>query len=151
MKVGQKFDRWLEENSPNEDIVLCFLGIQDHPGKTLDELADIVLKTGTDKYDLNRTGQGYNAGAEHIDFFGTPTKVRKDKNIFASELLSDLYRSTLGDRGYAIRIDIVIIYDASKLVSVEYLYGKDIEESDGFIFRDPENKKDALLGVLKIY
>ncbi|HSW74894.1 MAG TPA: hypothetical protein VLG16_03420 [Candidatus Saccharimonadales bacterium] len=154
LKVGKKFDRWLEENFTNEDIVLRCLGVQDHPGKTLDQLADSILKTGTDKYDLNRTGQGYNVGAEqgkHIDFFGTPIKVRKGTNIFASELLSDFHDGALGDRGYAIRIDLVIVYDASKLVNVEHLYGKDIQESDGFVFRDPENKKDALLAVLKIY
>lgn len=153
LKVGPKLDRLLEEHFAGKDVVLRCLGVQDHPGKTLDELTTVILETGTDKYDSTRTGQGYNVGAKqnkHIDFFGTPTRMQHGTNIFTLELLSDFYHGALGDRGYAIRIDIVIVYDAGKLMNVEHLYGKDIEESDGFVFRDAENKSDALLGVLKI-
>lgn len=153
LKVGPKLDRLLEEHFAGKGVVLRCLGVQDHPGKTLDELTDIILKTGTDKYDSIRTGQGYNVGVEqgkHIDFFGTPASVQHGTSIFTLELLSDFYHGAIGDRGYTIRIDSVIVYDASKLINVEHLYGKDVEESDGFVFRDPEHKADALLGLIKV-
>lgn len=136
-----------------QDVVLRCIGSQDHPGKTVDELVDIITKTGTDKYDPTRKGQGYNVGIDqgkHIDFFGTSVKVHAGTDVFTTELLDDFYNGSLGDRGYAIRIDIVIIYDASKLTRVEHLYGEDVEESDGFVFNEPEHKPAAVLGVLKI-
>lgn len=153
LAVGPKLDELLEQHFMGQDVVLRCIGSQDHPGKSLDELADIIVKTGTDKYDLTRKGQGYNIGVEqgkHIDFFGTPVKIRAGTEVFTRELLDDFYNGSLGDRGYAIRIDIVIIYDADKLTIVEHLYGEDIEESDGFVFRDQEHKSNAVLGVLKI-
>jgi predicted PhzF superfamily epimerase YddE/YHI9 len=153
LAVGSKLDRLLEEHFAGQDIVLRCIGSQDHPGKTLNELAEIIIKTGTDKYDPVRTGQGYNVGTDqgkHIDFFGTPVKVHVGTDIFTLELLDDFYNGSLGDRGYAIRIDIVIVYDASKLTRVEHLYGDDVEESDGFVFKEPGHKPSAVLGVLKI-
>lgn len=153
LAVGPKLDEVLEKHFMGQDIVLRCMGSQDHPGKTLDELADIIMRTGTDKYDPAREGQGYSVGTvqgKHIDFFGTPVKVHAGTDIFTLELLDDFYNGSLGDRGYAIRIDIVIIYDANQLKKVEHLYGEDVEESDGFVFREPDHKPNAVLGVLKI-
>lgn len=153
LAIGPKLDGLLEQHFMGRDIVLRCVGSRDHPGKALDELADIIIKTGTDKYDPAREGQGYNVGTDqgkHIDFFGTSVKVHAGTDIFATELLDDFYHGSLGDRGYAIRIDIVIIYDASKLTKVEHLYGDDIEESDGFVFKESDHKPEAVLGILKI-
>lgn len=153
LAVGLKLDKLLEQHFMGRDIVLRCIGSQDHPGKTLDEVVEIIMRTGTDKYDPARKGQGYSVGTDqgkHIDFFGTPVKVCVGTDIFTLELLDDFYNGSRGDRGYAIRIDIVIIYDASKLTSVEHLYGEDIDESDGFVFKEPESKPGAVLGVLKI-
>jgi hypothetical protein len=33
---------------------------------------------------------------------------------------------------------------------VERLYGENIEESDGFAYRDPEHTSEAVLGIIKI-
>ncbi len=153
LTVGPKLDKLLEQHFMGQDTVLRCIGSQDHSGKTLDELVSIIIKTGTDKYDPSRTGQGYGVGTDkgkHIDFFGTPVKVHVGTDIFTLELLDDFYHGSLGDRGYAIRIDIVIVYDANKLTKVEHLYGEDVEESDGFVFKDPEHKPYAILGILKI-
>jgi uncharacterized protein (DUF952 family) len=153
LAIGPKLDKLLERHFMGQDIVLRCIGSQDHPGKTVDELTDIILKTGTDKYDPARKGQGYGVGTDqgkHIDFFGTLVKVHAGTDIFTRELLEDFYSGSLGDRGYAIRIDVVIIYDANKLTKVEHLYGDDVEESDGFVFRDPAHKPEAVLSILKI-
>ncbi len=153
LAIGPRLDHLLEEHFLGRDVVLRCLGARDHPGKTVDELVSIIAETGTDRYDSNRAGQGYDVGkvqGKRVDFFGTPTKVRRGTNIFTKELLADFYHGALGDRGYAIRIDIVIVYDAAKLTNVEHLYGEDIAESDGFVFHESDHKKSALLGVIKI-
>jgi hypothetical protein len=43
-----------------------------------------------------------------------------------------------------------MIYDPAKLTLVEHLYGKDVEESDGFVFNESLNKQNALLGIIKV-
>lgn len=153
LKIGPKLDNLLEKNFYGRSIVIRCISIQDHRGKTLDELADIVLQTGTDKYDATRKGIGYHIGLEqgkHIDFFGTPAEITDHTDIFTLELLNDFYHGAQGDRGYHLRIDLVMIYDSTKLTLVEHLYGDDIEESDGFVFNDPDRKADALLGIIKV-
>jgi len=153
LKIGPKLDSLLEKNFYGKLIVIRCISTQDHPGKTPDELADIVLRTGTDKYDAARKGIGYHVGydqGKRIDFFGTAVKVTSGTDIFMTELLNDFYYGALGDRGYHLRIDLVMIYDSAKLTLVEHLYGDDIEESDGFIFKDPSRKADALLGIIKV-
>lgn len=153
LKIGPKLDHLLEQNFYGKSVVIRCISTQDHPGKTLDELADIVLKIGTDKYDATRKGVGYHVGLDqgkHIDFFGTPVQIGTHTDIFTLELLDDFYHGAQGDRGYHLRIDLVMIYDAAKLTLVEHLYGENIEESDGFVFNEPEHKTDALLGMIKI-
>ncbi len=153
LKIGPRLDNLLVEHFQGKSVVIRCISTQDHSGKTLDELANVVLKTGTDKYDAARKGVGYHVGADqgkHIDFFGTPTKITDDTDIFTLELLNDFYYGTQGDRGYHLRIDLVMIYDPTKLTLVEHLYGDDVEESDGFVFKDPGHKTDALLGIIKV-
>jgi len=153
LKTGPKLDSLLEKNFHGKSVVVRCISAQDHPGKTLDELADIVLKTGTDKYDATRKGIGYHVGSEqgkHIDFFGTPAEIIDHIDIFTSELLNDFYYGAQSDRGYHLRIDLVMIYDPAKLTVVERLYGEDVEESDGFVFKYPDHKTDALLAIIKV-
>jgi hypothetical protein len=151
--VGPKLDGLLEKEFLGKRIVVRCIGGQDHPKKTLDKLAEIVVQTGTDKYDEKRQGLGYKIGTKsgkHVDFFGTHVEVTTHEDIFTLELLDDFYYSTQGDRGYSIRIDLVIIYDANRVKAVEHLYGEDIEDTDGFVFQESENKREALLGLIKI-
>ena len=153
IRVGAKLDSLLAEHFSGKHVVLRCIGTRDHPGKTLDEIAKIVLHSGTDKYDPHRKGIGYEIGSnqgKHIDFYGTEVVVRPDTDIFTRDLLSDFYDGAIGDRGYHIRIDLVIVYDAAKLTKVEHLYGQDIEESDGYVFNELLHKTDALLGLIKI-
>ncbi len=153
VKIGPKLDSLLEENFSGKSVVIRCISLRDHPNKTLDELAEIVRKAGMDKYDPARNGIGYQVGTvqgKRIDFFGTPTNVADSTDIFTAELLHDFYASAQGDRGYRLRIDLVMIYDSTKLRLVDHLYGEDVEESDGFVFKDSGNKADALLGIIKV-
>ena len=49
------------------------------------------------------------------------------------------------------RIDIVIVYDLAKLRRVVHRYeGRTDIKRDGFVFREPDKKTDALLGIIKV-
>lgn len=51
--IGSRIDKVLRENFEGT-YLLRVLSMIDHPKYSLDELVDIILKTGTDKYDPNR-------------------------------------------------------------------------------------------------
>ncbi len=141
------------ENFTGQSVVLRCVGLQDHPGKTLDELVEIVIKDGTDKYDENRQGVGYEIMPDGTDLgntiYGQAVDIDKDTAIMAEEMVYDFYYSTQGDRGQTIRIDLITIYDRNQLVAIEGLY-EGTDETDGFSFKNPDDKAAAVLGIIKI-
>jgi hypothetical protein len=53
--------------------------------------------------------------------------------------------------GYPVRIDIAIVYDTDQLEQIPHRYeGRNDIKDDGFAFKNPEDKADAVLGVIKI-
>jgi hypothetical protein len=117
----------------------------------LDELADIVIKTGTDKYDPKNNGVNYEQFASqgiHIDFYGEDVIVTQNLECMGQHIW-EMYHSAIGDRGFSVLVDLVLVYDRTKLGMVMNIY-EHHPTSDGFMFKDVKNKKDALLGVIKI-
>ena len=103
-------------------------------------------------YDPNRKGDRYeNLDKLPIDFFALDFEVKQEEAYF-EHFLEPFYFWPITDRGKPIRIDIAIVYDLSKLKVVEHRYvGRENElKKDGFIFREPEHKTDAVLGIIKI-
>jgi hypothetical protein len=103
LKVGPKLDDLLQRNFFGKSVVIRCISTQDHPGKTLDELTSIVVRTGTDKYGATRTGVGYQVGIDQgkqIDFFGTSAEIASHTDVFTLELLNDFYYGAQGDRGH---------------------------------------------------
>jgi len=112
-------------------------------------MATDALEFGTDKarvegHDFRRVadGAGYDVwgiekkaiemGLGPADVFcGTPS------DLFAEEV------ETLNSRSLGIPLDraAILVFDGSKL--------EEIQGTDGYAFADPENKKEALLGVIK--
>lgn len=61
------------------------------------------------------------------------------------------YHGSIEIHGRPTRLDILTIYDATKFRIVPHRYeGRTDTKRDGYVFRDPERKQDALLGVLTI-
>lgn len=151
--VGSPIDKQLIKHFSGQAVVLRCVGLQDHPGKTLDELVGIVLKDGTDRYDENRKGVGYHVMPKGTDtrntIYGQAVNIDKDTAIMAEEMVYDFYLGALGDRGYSIRFDLVTVYDHSQLEPISGLY-KGTDETDGFSFKDPNNKAAAVLGIIKV-
>lgn len=54
MAVGTKVDRLIGSSFEDGKYVVRAIGSSDHPGKDLVDLAAIILKSGTDKYDADR-------------------------------------------------------------------------------------------------
>lgn len=149
--VGQKLDDLLKQHFFGKKVVIRCIGSQDHPGLSLDELTNLVVKTGTDKYDPNRMGVGYEEFVKkgiQVDFYGEAIEITKDVKIMA-QAIWEMHHSAKGDRGFGVHVDLVLIYDAAKLDMVMNLYSHH-PTSDGFVFKDQDNKQAALLGVIKI-
>lgn len=135
----------------SKEVIVRCIGSQDHPDISLDELTDTVTQTGTDKYDKSRMGVGYEEFVRkgiQVDFYGEEVTVTDDID-FMSQQIWEMHHSAIGDRGYGVHVDLVLVYDARQLEMVMNLYDHH-PTSDGFVFKDPNNKQAALLGVIKI-
>jgi hypothetical protein len=149
--VGKKLDELLKQHFLGKKAVIRCIGSQDHPGVSLDELTDTVIKTGTDKYDPTRTGVGYEEFVRkgiRVDFYGEDVTITEDVKIMG-QALWEMHHSAMGDRGYGVHVDLILVYDYQQLDMVMNLYDHH-QASDGFVFKHPENKPAALLGVIKI-
>ncbi len=155
--VGAKIDNALSENFEG-NYLLRALSIIDHPQYTLDELADIILKTGTDKYDPNRKGVAHEEFEPYKpDIQAGMIKV-KDGKLTSEPFAEDVrrfYENTLIDRGYRLRIDLLVLYDPNQLIKAEKVdsdkpsVAPHLEEYL-WKFKTPEQKQRAIAGIVKI-
>jgi len=165
VKLGKKVDKVIEKSFPDGKYILRALSSDDHPNLSLNKLADIILKTGTDRYDPNRKGVCHDefSGYDYDIQAGTITikngKLAIPKNYKYPTEFGDViwhfYEHTPLDRGYAVRIDLLLIYDPKQLTKARKFYPKAQSVRRGlnnylYRFKHPENKKDALLGIIKI-
>ena len=151
-KIGTKIDSCLKKHFLGKKVAIRALGSEEHKGKSIAEVIKIIKKIGHDRYNPKRKGDRYdNLDNKHIDFFALDFKVEKDKSYF-KDFLEPFYFWPIADRNKPIRIDIAIVYDLSKLKIVEHRYkGREKElKKDGFVFKDPDNKPNAILGIIKI-
>jgi len=146
--LGEKIDVAIRKNFSGRIAVRC-LGVKDHPGKTVDEMIELIRQLGTDRYDPKRVGNGYeNVENRKIDIFALDYDIKEDTKIM-DNMIKSFYVYPIEDGQDPVRIDIVLIYDCSKLKNVPHTYkGREDVKIDGFIFTgDP---KDALLGIIKV-
>jgi hypothetical protein len=164
LKIGKKVDGLIEKNFKDGKYVVRAVGIQDHPDITLKELINIIRRKGTDKYDENRVGvfEDEFSGYEH-DFQAGFFEIKNSKIVVGihndlpslfGDIIYHFYEHAPIDRGYPIRVDILIIYDFNKLEKGKFLckgkkMRKELEECL-WKFADNKNKTDALVAVVKI-
>ncbi|KKS83600.1 MAG: hypothetical protein UV60_C0037G0009 [Parcubacteria group bacterium GW2011_GWA2_43_11] len=165
LNVGQKVDTEIEKNFPDGLYVCRAIGKDDHPNFSLDGLVDIILKNGTDKYDSKRKEvcfedfSMYDHDIQAGDFEIKNHKIiLDDSNIYYSmfgDIVKKFYENVLLDRGFKVRIDILILYDANKLTRAQKIDPNaesarpELEECL-YKFKNPEHKQDALVGIVKI-
>ncbi len=157
VEVGTKIDKALSENFEGA-YLLRALSIADHLQYTLDELVDIIIKTGTDKYDPNRKGVSHEEFEPYKPDIQAGTLLVRDGKIMGESFSEDVrrfYENTLLDRGYRLRIDLLVLYDPQQLVQAEKIDEAKPSvdphlEDYLWIFKDKENKAKAVMGVVKI-
>lgn len=154
--IGAKIDKALEVNFDGKDVAIRALSLTDHPQLTLDEFVEIILKTGTDKYDPNRKGVDHEVFDPYKpDFQAGFCTVGKNHYGEGEDFIQKFYENTLLDRGYRLRLDLLVVYDLHQLVKADKIdkTKPDVAEhlvSYLFRFRDPEHKPQALLGIIKL-
>jgi len=87
--VGAKLDELLTQYFMGKKVVIRCFGSHDHPNRSLDKMTDIVMKTGTDKYDPARMGVGYKDFAEkgvQVDFYGEDVQISNDTHVIGQAL-----------------------------------------------------------------
>ena len=149
--IGKIVDDELKKHFMGKSVLIRGIASSEHPGKSVDELIDIIKKTGTDRYDTKRKGDRYeNIENKRIDLFAFPLTVGDSSEIF-DRVVWGFYHSAREVHGYPMRIDVVTVYDATQMHQVFHQYEeRDDVKDDGFAFKDLTNKQSALLGVVRI-
>jgi len=164
IRLGKKVDAILEKSFSDGKYILRAISTNEHKGISLNKLANIVLRTGTDKYDLNRKGVchdefcGYDYDIQAGTFEIKNGKLIVEGNVYPTifgDIVYHFYERTPLDRGYPVRIDLLLIYNPTKLEKARKVNLKAPPVRRKLInflykFKNPKNKKDALLGIIKV-
>ncbi len=151
--VGKKVDDLIKKYFLGQYVAIRCVSSAEHPGKTTDEMIEIIQRLGHDHYDQNRKGDRYeNNEGKTIDIFAFDYQVEEDTKMF-SVFTWPYFHLTWREPMRPVRIDIVMIYDPMKLKQIEFSYaGREHEgtRSDGWVFKEPDNKPAAIKGIIKI-
>jgi hypothetical protein len=165
LKLGKVVDRILEQKLVNGKYIIRAISSDDHKGLTLNQLTKLILKSGTDKYDSERKEVGYEdfCGFDH-DFHGDVIEIKDGKldisktkhcsSIFG-EVIYNFYKHAPLDRGHQVRINLILVYNFKKIIRAKAVNKKTKRRKtkwDKYLykFKDPKNKKEALLKTIKI-
>jgi hypothetical protein len=131
----------------HDSILIRALGAGSHY-KTVDEIINIILETGTDKYnsELISDFDKKIVSSPKPEIFADllDTRDKDDLILLVEQLIENL--SSQSDRKNKVRVDIITIYRSNELRQIDY--AKD--RNDGYRFKHPGKAKDAVIGVIKI-
>src|SRR3989338_4155747 len=150
-KVGKKLDSVIKKHFLGKKVCIRALGSQDHK-LSKEELVQKIIEQGTDKYDSNKKGFWHDWEAykdKGIDLFACYKEVTT-KFRFMHEVVSDFYEGALVDRGYSVRVDMLLFYNPDLLEMIPIKYAENDIGEDAWRFSFPEQKRKTLLGVIKI-
>jgi hypothetical protein len=148
--IGEKLENIIKKNFFNKDIAVRCLSLRDHPKKSLEELIAIIEEKGTDRYDPKRKmSVAHDFYTEKgVELFASPVKVT-DNLDFMADVLRDFYEGAVEDRGYSMKIDLIVVYDRKKLRLIPIQYEDGIG-NEAFSFLRPKRKSEAVIGFIKI-
>ena len=155
--VGIQIDEAIQSNFEGK-FLLRALSIADHPNLTLDELADIILNTGSDKYDPTRKGVAHEEFDPYKPDIQAGEIIIENGKIVGESFGEDVrrfYENTLIDRGYRVRVDLIVLYDPDQLVKaekVDHTKSSVAPHLEEYLwrFKNAENKAVAVKGIIKI-
>ncbi len=153
--IGAKIDKALEDNFTGKQVALRAISLAEHCPLTLDELVAEILRTGWDRYNPNRASLDRHFDAYRPDMHAGVVTIGQDHFGEGADFVRKFYENILLDRGYRLRIDVILIYDRDRLVQAEKADPDKPSvhprlEPYLFRFKDPNNKQAALLGILKL-
>jgi hypothetical protein len=169
--VGRKLDQVIETHFPDKKMAIRGISLVDHPGWSLEALVTTIRELGTDRYDPEREGVHYPVSSSVSHIFACPFIVVSGKlqsphyhgdrcpsGSVLGEVVSDFYGGTRLERGFPLRLDILMIYDLDHLDmaakphdrgQIENLLGG-LQDCCLFRFRYPDRKPEALLGIVTV-
>ena len=150
--VGRPVDDCLKRELLGEEVMIRAVASSQHASKTQDELIATIRRLGHDRYDPARQGERYeNIEGRQIDLFGLPFVIHEDGE-YLPFFVEPFYYCGIADRGVPERVDVLIVYRADHLVEVPHRYADREEEikRDGFVFRDPSRRCEALRAIVKV-
>jgi hypothetical protein len=170
--IGPIIDEAICKNfGQDEERILALRGISliDHPDHTHDSLADVIIATGTDRYDperigptdMNYAGFGVELHVGHCAVSATslrslmkpsPTFLGTISQSVFAKWASDFYEGPPVDRGgVPLRIDLITIYDPDQLEGIRIPgHGDEWPPLSACRFRYPDRRQDALRGLIKV-
>lgn len=150
-EISKKIDRALVKNFDGQKVILRAVSSEAHD-KSQSELVDVIKKLGTDRYDPVKKGDRYdNVQDKQIDLFGQTKEIKPGKNLSIFLLKGFHIYGQKFHKKPSNKMDIWMVYDRSKLKYVTHFYEKYmVMKRDGYIFKNPNNKAGALLGILVI-
>jgi hypothetical protein len=150
VEIGQQLDKVLEANFYGKTVVVRGVDLRSHEELNLEGLVEYIRQSGTDKYDKNRKGIADHVVPEEFRdkfIYGDEITLDKFHEGGTEQLIHSLHHGALGDRGYSVRADIILVYDRADFTRLRNIYAG-TSDSDIFIFEKPP--KEALLGIIKI-
>ncbi len=123
--LGDRLDQLIVEHFGEGDYADRAVGIQDHPELSCDELLERILAYGTDRYDSTRTSIFTDDFSDYqYDIHAGSFAIRNGDLQFESdgfqsyfgEMLYDFQHKAKLDRGYSVRINMILFYDRSTLL-----------------------------------
>lgn len=125
VKIGKKVDAFIEQNFEDGKYVIRAIGHQDHPDLSLNELIDVIVEIGTDKYDEGKKSlfddeflmyeYDFHAGFVEIKNGKLLENSNDDYPTCFGDIIYHFYEHAPIDRGYAVRVDLLLVYDFDKL------------------------------------
>ena len=147
--IGAKIDDEIKRRFEGQHLGVRCITLSDHPGKSVDEMIDIIQSIGHDRYDPNRPGERYeNNEGKHIDLFCFDYHIGDPVPILQG-FVWQFYHGG----GKCTPVDLVMLLDPTKLNQVFFTYAgreDEGERSDGWTFKDPDNTQDILVALLRI-
>ena len=146
-KVGNCIDDVLIANFGGKNIVLRGTQSEKHDMQK-EEFVSRILSTGTDRFEHDNNS-AINVNDKPIDLFGYVCKVEKP---ISARVLNGFHTwKPMSLEKPQRKVDVWMIYDAEQLENVEYFHSHyKVLAHDGYVFKNPNHKTEALLGVLVI-
>jgi len=146
-KVSECIDDALIDKFSNQKVVLRGIQSEKHDIPK-DQLIQQIIDIGSDRYALESKNE-VKVNDRPIDLFGFACTAKRPMTLSVLEGFHKWKPMSL-ERPQQ-RADIWMVYDANQLENVEYFHSYyKVKARDGYVFKDPEHKTEALLGVLVI-